>query len=214
MNDFINTQFISLLKIRHKKGIGWDGAKYLFNKEQGRISDEKADLPQDCYVESKTNSALPDVIAADHITESLSTTLSFPLAAAQFAMRNLLHCTEFCLVCHDKIEEGFEALKPYVCGKPLCLYQYMSLGFGPSVEHEIITQPYVVDLLVSFCYAAALNRRLREYPTGMSLYVPLVSFTHSFLLSHTDTVTGHTLPDCCLCHPFWIRRISTASQCH
>jgi ubiquitin-conjugating enzyme E2 Q len=77
-------------------------------------------------------------------------------------MRYLLRCTEFCLVCHDKIEGGFEALKPYVCSKPLCLYQYMSLGFGPSVEHEIITQPYVVDLLVSFCYTAALNQRLRE----------------------------------------------------
>ena len=89
-------------------------------------------------------------------------------------MRYLLRCTEFCLVCHDKIEGGFEALKPYVCNKPLCLYQYMSLGFGPSVEHEIITQPYVVDLLVSFCYTAALNRRLREYPTGMSLHVPPV----------------------------------------
>jgi ubiquitin-conjugating enzyme E2 Q len=95
-------------------------------------------------------------------------------------MRYLLRCTEFCLVCHDKIEGGFEALKPYVCSKPLCLYQYMSLGFGPSVEHEILTQPYVVDLLVSFCYTAALNQRLREYPTGMSLHVPPVttSVTH------------------------------------
>lgn len=89
-------------------------------------------------------------------------------------MRYLLRCTEFCLVCHNKIEGGFEALKPYVCDNPLCLYQYMGLGFGPSVEHEILTQPYVVDLLVSFCYTAALNRRLREYPTGMSLHVPPV----------------------------------------
>ncbi len=48
--------------------------------------------------------------------------------------------------------DNLEALKPYVCDKPLCLYQYMSLGFGPSIEHEIISQPYVVDLLTTFCY--------------------------------------------------------------
>jgi ubiquitin-conjugating enzyme E2 Q len=45
-------------------------------------------------------------------------------------------------------------------------------GFGPSIEYAILTQPYVVDLLISFCYAGAINRRIREYPTGMSLSVP------------------------------------------
>lgn len=59
----------------------------------------------------------------------------------------------------------------------------MSLGFGPSVEHEILTQPYVVDLLVSFCYTAALCRRLREYPTGMSLHVPPVGSNLSLQLT-------------------------------
>jgi ubiquitin-conjugating enzyme E2 Q len=115
--------------------------------------------------------------------------LSFPLIAMQFVMRYLTRCTEFCLVCHDRTENVFEALKPYVCSKPLCLYQCelslmeidlasvlksadMSLGFGPSIEHEILTQPYVVDLLISFCYAAAKRYRIREYPTGMSLSVP------------------------------------------
>jgi hypothetical protein len=37
-----------------------------------------------------------------------------------------------------------------------------------------MTQPYVVDLLASFCYSSAYNQRLREYPTGMSLAVPAV----------------------------------------
>lgn len=50
----------------------------------------------------------------------------------------------------------------------------MSLGFGPSIEHEILTQPHVVDLLISFCYAAAKSLRIREYPIGMSLSVPLL----------------------------------------
>jgi ubiquitin-conjugating enzyme E2 Q len=177
LNDFINNQFISLLKIRYGMSIGWDGAKRFLNNKQG-IGDETALLPTEYCKEPECPSSLPPIIAADHITENSSTNLSFPLVAAQFSMRYFLRCTEFCLVCHDKIEGGFEALKPYVCSKPLCLYQYMSLGFGPSVEHEIITQPYVVDLLVSFCYTAAMARRLREYPTGMSLFVPPVSFKH------------------------------------
>jgi ubiquitin-conjugating enzyme E2 Q len=155
LNEFINDQFISLLKIRGSTGIGWDGAKLFFNDRQGRWSSDDSALPQQYYEESKPKqTSLADMMYADHLVDGL-TELSFPLIAAQFAMRYLLRCTEFCLVCHDRIEGDFEALKPYVCDKPLCLYQYMSLGFGPSVEHEILTQPYVVDLLVSFCYAAS-----------------------------------------------------------
>lgn len=48
----------------------------------------------------------------------------------------------------------------------------MSLGFGPSIEHEIITQPHVMDLLISFCYASAHGRKIRHLPTGMALMVP------------------------------------------
>jgi ubiquitin-conjugating enzyme E2 Q len=155
LNDFITHQFISLLKIRNSVGVGWDGAKRYFNDKQGKF-DDAADLPSTYYEESaEKDSTLPTAVAADHLTDHQVKQISFPLIAAQFAMRYLVRCTDFCLVCHDKIEEDFEALKPYVCSKPLCLYQYMSLGFGPSVEHEILTQPYVVDLLVSFCYASA-----------------------------------------------------------
>lgn len=175
MNNFINEQFVSLLKIRHSMRLGWDGAKLYYNDRLGRPDNKSEDLPQTYYEESKPKqSSLPENMFADHLTEGDDKELSFPLISAQFAMRYLLRCTEFCLVCHDKIEGGFEALKPYVCDKPLCLYQYMSLGFGPSIEHDILSQPYVVDLLVSFCYVAAYNRRIREYPTGMSLAVPVI----------------------------------------
>jgi ubiquitin-conjugating enzyme E2 Q len=156
LNDFITHQFISLLKIRNSRGLSWDGAKRYFNDKQGRFDPHDADIPSAYYDESsQKDGTLPDSIAADHLTDDQVKQISFPLIAAQFAMRYLVRCTDFCLVCHDKIEEDFEALKPYVCSKPLCLYQYMSLGFGPSVEHEILTQPYVVDLLVSFCYSSA-----------------------------------------------------------
>lgn len=115
------------------------------------------------------------IVTADHLQEGTGDNMSLPLIGMQFVMRYLVRCTEFCLVCHDKIPGDFEALKPYVCSKPLCLYQYMSLGFGPSIEHAILTQPYVVDLLISFCYSTAkkpTDVKLRQYPVGMSLIVP------------------------------------------
>src|SRR4029077_306008 len=74
--------------------------------------------------------------------------------------------------CHCKTDYTFETLRPYVCSKPLCLYQYMALGFGPSLEWEILSQPYVVDLLTSFTYASARNSRLKDFPTGLGLLVP------------------------------------------
>lgn len=100
---------------------------------------------------------------------------SLPLIAMQFFLRHFVRCTEFCLVCHCRLEDDLEALKPYVCDKPLCLYQYMSLGFGPSIEHEILSQPYVVDLLVSFCYASAKSGQLKDFPQGLSLSVPPIA---------------------------------------
>jgi hypothetical protein len=156
LNDFITHQFISLLKIRNGLGLGWDGAKRYYNDKQGKMDAGTAELPSTYYDEpAEKETTLPTAVASDHLTDHHVKQISFPLIAAQFAMRYLVRCTDFCLVCHDKIQEDFEALKPYVCSKPLCLYQYMSLGFGPSVEHEILTQPYVVDLLVSFCYSSA-----------------------------------------------------------
>ncbi|TVY68712.1 Ubiquitin-conjugating enzyme E2 Q2 [Lachnellula suecica] len=212
LNNFINQDFVSLLKIRHSEGITWLGAKAWFNAKQSRMDHHEAEILDSYYVEDKSQSTLPEMLSKDHLKDDQVTQFSFPLIAAQFALRYLVRCTEYCLVCHDKIEEQFDALKPYVCSKPLCLYQYMSLGFGPSVEHEILTQPYVVDLLVSFCYASALNQRLREYPTGMSLMVPeVVTLRTANVASHyaaqrlsSLTPNGNAIPDAASSstHPF------------
>lgn len=157
LNEFLNSQFISLVRIRVSLGVGWHGAKRYLDHRQGQLGANATDLPAECLEEldEKKEIILSERLVTDHLTDQQVETVSFPFVAMQFTLRYLTRCTEFCLVCHDKIEASFEALKPYVCDKPLCLYQYMSLGFGPSVEHEIMTQPYVVDLLVSFCYASA-----------------------------------------------------------
>ncbi|KAI9648683.1 hypothetical protein NHQ30_003321 [Ciborinia camelliae] len=175
LNEFINTKMISILKLRNATGLGWEDAKVCFDERQGRPLEENADLFSH-RLDSRTDTAVKGhssrILSDDHLMDNHGGSLSFPLLAGQFALMYLVRCTEFCLVCHDRITGEFEALKPYVCDKPLCLYQYMSLGFGPSVEHEIQTQPMVVDLLISFCYTSAWGSRIREYPTGMSLSVP------------------------------------------
>lgn len=124
-----------------------------------------------------TDTSLPPILRSDHLTSG--DPVSLPLVAMQFALRYLVKCRDYCMICHAKIDGNFEALKPYVCGNPLCLFQYMSLGLGPSIDHEIVNQEHVVDLLVSFCYASlhftqVQKPKLREFPSGLNLQVPCV----------------------------------------
>ncbi|CAF9914203.1 MAG: hypothetical protein ALECFALPRED_009495 [Alectoria fallacina] len=173
LDDLLNDRLMPLLRYRNAMGFDWGGAEDFFNDHQGRNLDGQGAIDAKYWADdaSKHLETLPKLVTQDHMTGNPKER-SFPLTAMQFALRHLVRCTEFCLVCHCKVEADFEALKPYVCSKPLCLYQYMSLGFGPSIEHEIITQPHVVDLLVSFCYTSATYRKLRYLPTGMALMVP------------------------------------------
>lgn len=175
LEELMNKRLVVLLRYRFQKGLSWGGSEEFYNDHQGRVLSASDAVDPKYWLEddSKPTKTLPSLVTADHLTQSNE--LSFPLLAMQFALRHMVRCTEFCLVCHCKVEADFEALKPYVCSKPLCLYQYMSLGFGPSIEHEIMSQPHVVDLLVSFCYCSAYNHKLRSLPTGMSLDVPCPS---------------------------------------
>lgn len=171
LDELLNDRLVILLRSRVAMGFPWSGAEDFYNDNQGRNLAETDTIDNNYWYEEKTNSLLPHLVTADHLTETPKNP-SFPLLGMQFLLRHLVRCTEFCLVCHCKVEADFEALKPYVCSKPLCLYQYMALGFGPSIEYEILSQPWVVDLLVSFCYAAASKNRLKSLPTGMGLTVP------------------------------------------
>lgn len=137
LNEFINKSLVPLVKIRNNVGLGWSGAKSWYNRKQSRMDNAESDLPDSLFQEDAIDkqNPVPEMISCDHFTDHGDEQISFPLLAAQFALRYLVRCTEYCLVCHDKLSNEFEALKPYVCDKPLCLYQYMSLGFGPSIEH-------------------------------------------------------------------------------
>ena len=155
----------------------------------GRNLDDSAPDPR-YWAEEKVK---PGITTQDHLRDQ-EMKKSFPLIIMQYALRHLVRCTEFCLVCHCKVNVDFEALKPYVCSKPLCLYQYMSLGFGPSIEHEIITQPHVVDLLVSFCYSSAYTQKMKYLPTGMALNVPHPEALHQSASSLPYAAINGTAP--------------------
>ncbi|KAK8863318.1 hypothetical protein PGQ11_009553 [Apiospora arundinis] len=190
IDSFMDSSFLSLLNLRKTSGLSWDQAntelKHLSRHQGSGQSSEyfaisypskKRSHDEPCPNDQKK---LPEFITKDHLITGQE--LSLPLIAAQFAMRYFVRCTDYCMVCHQQVEGNFEALKPYVCGDPLCLFQYMSMGLGPSVNQEIRNQPNVVDLLISFCYAGLQvnrsnsggGRGVRDLPTGLSLQVPRI----------------------------------------
>lgn len=191
LNQFMNESLISIIKLRLSQNASWDRAnEVLLNSsllhnnsfviEGSTIPDHNS---RQCDSNSGASTAAEgtsySLLESDHLIE-VGQARSFPLIAMQFAMRYFSRCTQYCLRCHRKVEDGFEALRPYVCSDPLCLFQYMAMGLGPNVEHEILTEPSVVDLLVSLCFAslqATTNQTstsfpIREFPVGLRLQVP------------------------------------------
>lgn len=175
LNELLHDHFPAIIRARLNHGLSWLGAEQFVQTMQTASSfQELQDMSQFQVDDALTGDCFPPVRSADHLAQASTGCLSLPLVAMQFALRHFSRCTEFCLVCHCRLDDSFGALKPYVCPKPLCLYQYMALGFGPSVEREIISQPVVVDLLISFCFFAAQSRTLNVLPAGMGLQVPLI----------------------------------------
>ena len=218
LDQFLGESFISLLKLRETRGLDWDKANELLRARTGLCGDSQ----QLCRIEEGVNAggspSGPEriaerhrILAPDHLLErDTASERSLPLIAMQFAMRYFVKCTEYCLRCHRRLEKGFEALRPYVCSDPLCLFQYMAMGFGPNIEHEILTEPYVVDLLVSLCYAAIqpfatqsatpseatsteAKLPIRSLPVGLRLKVPDLSNTKTSPLKARVSVDPNLL---------------------
>ncbi|KAJ9610643.1 hypothetical protein H2200_005420 [Cladophialophora chaetospira] len=175
LNQFLEERLFKIIYARDLYRLTWLGAEKFISERQASASTEDVlDMkPYHCDDAINAKNLLP-IVVADHLRQVPLSEASLPLLIMQFVLRHVVRCTEFCMVCHCRVDDSFEALKPYVCLKPLCLFQYLALGFGPSLEWEVLTQPFVVDLLVSFCYAAASGGRLKELPVGMSLTVPLL----------------------------------------
>lgn len=174
LNSLLEERLLGIVRLRLQHGLSWTGAELFFQTNQGKILSGFDTSSKEYHQPDSWATSTPRFIAADHVAEmdrNISK-LSLPLLAMQFTLRHFVKCTEFCLVCHCKTSDTFEALKPYVCSNGLCLYQYMALAMGPSLEYEIRSQPLVVDLLISLAYARATSGYLEDFPTGLGLRVP------------------------------------------
>lgn len=178
IESFMETEFVLMLRIKHKHAVSWAQAKKIL---QSQVKESAAGVPsikgdQSTENEEQTNEAQLPSFLDDHMLSEGE--ISLPLIASQFALYYLVRCTDYCIICHSETEGDFDALRPYVCNDPLCLYQYMNLGFGPNIESEIINQPKVVDLLVSLCFVSlSVHKgevRMRDFPTGLNLQVPKI----------------------------------------
>ena len=174
LNGLLNDRFFAIVKSRWQFGLSWKGAELFTHYNQGRSSDCGIDLGEEYFKPDVYGEAGPAFLTFDHMDECNgdASQISYPLLAMQFTLRHFVYCTKFCLVCYCRLEFGYESLKPYVCSNALCLYQYMSLGMGTALEHEIRSEPFVVDLLISFTYSRAVNFQLDDFPSGLQLMVP------------------------------------------
>lgn len=203
LERFMNEDFIKMMKLRLRNWKSWDDANsHLRNLTKMRNGTSIVELDStSSRVEADEGKAkennppnrsfqanggesvnlYPENFFPDPFTLPVDN-ISLPLVAMDFATHYFTRCIEYCLRCHRRLPRDFEALRPFVCSDPLCLFQYMTMGFGPSIEHEILTQPYVVDLLVNLCYSSVVSPQnngstypIREFPVGLRLKVPHVS---------------------------------------
>lgn len=126
LNELFN-RFYKLLSLRISRGMTWKGAEMYFNDSQGasHVADGTSVFTDKKYREVDGMAAkYPRIVNADHFADTANQH-SLPLLGMQFAVRHFVRSTEFCLVCFDKLPEDVQAIKPYVCDKELCLFQYM-----------------------------------------------------------------------------------------
>ncbi|PHH92596.1 hypothetical protein CDD83_6657 [Cordyceps sp. RAO-2017] len=184
VNRQLNNSLHKLIAIRREQKVSWNAAQEILRSRERGSGFQTPPSGEDCDDGAVISPQAPAALQHDYALDD-EDDLSIPLIAMQLALRQLVRCTEFCTVCHKQLkDDGPGSLKPYVCTDPLCLFQYLSLGFGPSLEHEVINNPYVVDLLISFFYAAVEQSSLREFPAGLRLKAPMIGDLEQAAIAH------------------------------
>ncbi|KAG5950878.1 hypothetical protein E4U53_004234 [Claviceps sorghi] len=178
INDLLNRRFFKLLKTRMDHHCSWEMAQVLLDQLEGQNGcNEQIPETANCGGDQSrkppsSSNGPPGSHHDDFMEDEWEEDSGFILAAMRFSLRRLSKCTEYCMVCHQRMGNDIQILKPYVCAKSLCLYQYLSLAFGTSLEAEVTNKPYVVDLLISLFYSSLATGCLREFPCGLALRVP------------------------------------------
>ncbi|PLN76993.1 hypothetical protein BDW42DRAFT_177642 [Aspergillus taichungensis] len=176
LKDLLNSRLVDMIRFRLEYGYTWTGVeRYVDN-----CQDKNHTLSNDLYfVADDWDSSASSLLRDDQCSGRWKVSeASLILIAMQYTLRRFVKCPEFCLTCYRRVDAGFEAIKPFVCSKELCMFQYIHFDMGPSIEWEILVQPYVVDLLISFCYLKAATGKLSDFPTGLGLKVPKEKPTH------------------------------------
>ncbi|KPI35801.1 Ubiquitin-conjugating enzyme E2Q-like protein [Cyphellophora attinorum] len=154
LNELLRDRFAKIIEFRESCAFNWPSAEAFVHEIQGKLNINDIKMDEYYLPDDDNAKMLPAMVKADAMDGHLLKDVSFPLLAMQFALRHFVRCTEFCLTV-----------------VPLSVH-------GPWVRSEhrmgITLSAYVVDLLVSFCYAAAKQSRLREFPVGIGLKVPLL----------------------------------------
>lgn len=127
LENLLNERLISMLKYR-EIGMSRLGAEQFYIDNLAGASVASGSVDDKYFVSQEPNATYPKLVNADHWTSTNPTGLSFPLLAMQALLRHFVRCTEFCVVCHRKLDEEIEAIKPYVCEQGLCLFQYITMG--------------------------------------------------------------------------------------
>ncbi|PLB38650.1 putative ubiquitin conjugating enzyme [Aspergillus candidus] len=176
MKDLLNSRLVDMIKFRLEYGYTWTGVEKFVDDRQGK--NQKLSKKSYFAADGWDGSASPLLCGDQCSGKPKVSQISLILVAMQYTLRRFVKCPEFCLTCYSRVNAGFEAIKPFVCSKELCMFQYIHFDMGPSIEWEILAQPYVVDLLISFCYLRAAAGKLSDFPTGLGLKVPKEKPTH------------------------------------
>ncbi|KAF7523115.1 hypothetical protein G7054_g11898 [Neopestalotiopsis clavispora] len=166
--------YIALLKLRYQQKLTWDDAKKVYARSKGH----------------------PHV----DFSAPADTRRPMPTAGSHQVAQDTGHDTDDdklpAFIAKEHVESDNKASLPLIAAQFALRHFYMNMGLGPSIDLEVLKHPNVVDLLISFCWAAlttdkktrrtgvALSAQtlsgdeytslasLREYPDGLNLMVP------------------------------------------
>ncbi|KAL7422062.1 hypothetical protein Q5752_003837 [Cryptotrichosporon argae] len=161
LTSHLRAYFTRCFKLRTSFALNWDDAD--------RIGfDDDASRNVFTYGQSPKPSTNWDAGDADPVSKGFEDNI--PLCAFYWALQRFINAPRHCVNCG--LDVDVPSVRPYVCNKPLCLYAFMSLGLGPSIEHVVLTQPAVVDLLLSLAWSAAKSPTRMDLPLQLHIEVP------------------------------------------
>jgi ubiquitin-conjugating enzyme E2 Q len=156
LEALLESQLVKLIGLRRKYNVGWAGAEVMhafIEREQRGAGDVWTAYRSQIMASDKEEAAFARGGTLPHDPlRSLgpSDEINLPYTAFCYLIRRLTVreeltyllpltcfeqiCTRYCLVCHEKLKTDFEALKPYVCDKQLCTYQFYLHNRSMSIE--------------------------------------------------------------------------------